>query len=281
MIINGNEIAKKIEEDLKEKFSTRPQKKICFVLFNENPASRQYIGRKSRVAERLGILAKTLEYTHAKTTHECLEVLRDTLSEYDGVVVQLPLSAGVDVEAVLNMIPQDQDIDVLSGPAKQAYKDGKSRFTPPVAGAVWKILQEHYNSQDGTVHGSSDSITDFLRHREILLVGSGRLVGEPMALMFDRLQIPYSTIDINTLESARVKKIASADILISGVGKAHMIKPEMIKDGVLLIDAGTSEQSGVLAGDIDPACVDKAALFTPVPGGVGPISVVKLFENLL
>ncbi len=270
MIANGKEIAGKMEAELLAKFSAMlqngVQKKVCFVLFRDDAGSRQFIARKSRVAERLGIMADTLERTDVVTTEDCLHVLTDVAAQkYHGVVVQLPLPTGVDAQQVLNAVPEGQDVDVLGDDAKKAYKNSIQKI-PPVARAVQEILR-YYN------------IT--FNNKKILIIGKGKLVGEPVATMFLRLNIPYDIIDITTPESERLARIASADIIISGVGSPHFIKPNMVKSGVVLIDAGTSESAGKLVGDIDPACAERASLFTPVPGGVGPVTVVSLFANLI
>ncbi len=266
MIADGKEIAGKIEAELLVRFLAMPQKKVCFVLFRDDAGSRQFIMRKSRVAERLGITAETVERTDVVTTADCLDVLAEvTAKKYDGVVVQLPLPEGIDTQRVLNAVPKAQDIDVLGDDAKKTYENGGGHI-PPVARAVKEILD--YYAVD-------------LAHKKILIIGKGKLVGEPVARMFSRLKIPHDIIDITTPESERLARIASADVIISGVGSPHFLKPEMVKSGVVLIDAGTSESAGKLVGDVDPACADRASLFTPVPGGVGPVTVVSLFANLI
>jgi methylenetetrahydrofolate dehydrogenase (NADP+)/methenyltetrahydrofolate cyclohydrolase len=117
-----------------------------------------------------------------------------------------------------------------------------------------------------------------LKKNKFVVAGKGKLVGRPVAVWLagegaDVLAVDDQTGDIN-------KQLKQADVIISGIGKPGFITPDMIKDGVVLIDAGTSEQAGKLAGDIDPACADKASLLTPVPGGVGPVVLSMLFNNL-
>lgn len=247
MLVDGKKIANVLEDKLREKFSQLPQKKVCFVLLGDDPASKKFIEMKSKVAERLGIAVEVV--------HEMV-----SFDKYDGVVVQLPLPEGVDTQKILDSVPLEKDIDVLSTEAKEGNK------VAPVAHAVFEILN-FYNVD--------------LNDKEILVVGNGKLVGEPVCRLLDQKNITYFVIDKNTDEQLKAERVASADIIISGAGVPHMIKPEMIKDGVVLIDAGTSEQAGKLVGDIDPTCEIKASLMTPVPGGVGPVTVMSLFENLL
>jgi methylenetetrahydrofolate dehydrogenase (NADP+)/methenyltetrahydrofolate cyclohydrolase len=266
MIINGKQLAQEIENDLSAKFKTLPYKKVVFVMFGDNAASRQFMGIKSRVAEQIGINAEIKIFPESVTTEEAVSIVAELSNHYDGVVVQLPLPSHLDVEQVLNAVPAEKDIDVLGSISLQQYKQGISNRVPPVAAAVHYVLDYHNMT---------------FNDEKIVIVGHGKLVGQPVACMFDRMNIPYKIITIETLESDKIELLKNADIIISGAGVSHMIKPDMVKAGVVLIDAGTSEQSGKLVGDIDPECASKALLMTPVPGGVGPITVVSLFKNLL
>jgi 5,10-methylene-tetrahydrofolate dehydrogenase/methenyl tetrahydrofolate cyclohydrolase len=119
-----------------------------------------------------------------------------------------------------------------------------------------------------------------LSSKKIVVLGAGRLVGEPVGMWLKRNNVQFDVIIMETEEEEKLRLIKNADILISGIGVPHFIKPEMLKPGVVLVDAGTSEQMGKLAGDIDPSCAEVASVFTPVPGGVGPITVAGLFWNL-
>ncbi len=257
MIADGKNIAQQIEEKLLSEFAHAPLKKVCFVLFGNDPASIQFIKIKTNIAERLGIKVDLVTGPQNMITDQALGLMDEVnKKDYDGIVVQLPLPRQLDVDAILSEIPEDKDIDALHNLNK----------TAPVARAVFEILDFYNIDLDG---------------KDVLVIGNGRLVGKPVAAELSQRGIKYQVIDKNTDETAMNEKIKSADVIISGTGVPHMIKPEMIKEGVVLIDAGTSEQSGVLVGDIDPACGTKASLLTPVPGGVGPVTVVSLFANLL
>jgi methylenetetrahydrofolate dehydrogenase (NADP+)/methenyltetrahydrofolate cyclohydrolase len=172
----------------------------------------------------------------------------------------------MDVQTILNSVPLEKDIDILSDDAKKAYNNKNLKSIPPVAAAMWELLKSTNVDLEG---------------KEILIVGNGKLVGEPVSMLLSHENISYTIIDKDTDPFERSRKLSTADIIISGVGVPHMIKPDMVKDGVILIDAGTSEQADELVGDIDPTCADKASYMTPVPGGVGPVAVVCLYKNLL
>ena len=266
MIIDGKKLAQEIEAELFEKFKILPPKRVVFVMFGENAASRQFMGIKSRIAERLGIQSEIQVFPETATTDEAVSIIKNLSTDTDGVVVQLPLPKHLDAELILNAVPTEKDIDVLGSSAIKYYISGKSNRIAPVAGAVQTIL---------------NSINIDLNNKKIVILGNGNLVGKPVAQMFSREHVPHIIIDKDTDFAERSLHLSTADIIISGVGIPHIIKPYMIKDDVILIDAGTSEQSGKLTGDIDPACAEIASYTTPVPGGVGPVTVVTLFRNLL
>ena len=267
MLIDGKKIAKDLEKHLLEKLQMLPTRKVRFLMFGDNASSRQFMSIKSRVAERLGISSEIHIFAHGTTTKEACELI-DMLAGDDvhGVVVQLPLPHHIDTDQVIRQIPYDKDIDVLDLTLSQRILEEKSRMIPPVARAVMRVLE----------HAGIELVS-----KKILIIGRGRLVGRAVAEYFDQRGIEYEVVDITTPLGERDQKILSADIIIGGAGVPHMITHDMVKEGVILIDAGTSEQEGTLVGDIHPECIKKASLLTPIPGGIGPITVISLFENLL
>jgi methylenetetrahydrofolate dehydrogenase (NADP+)/methenyltetrahydrofolate cyclohydrolase len=264
MIINGTII----KEALIEELAARPQEKqlrVCFLQFGDDMASRKFVGMKMKVAKELGIYADHMG-SNAKDTEEALAALHEVIeSDYGGIVIQLPVPEGIDATTLVNALPVELDIDMLSTAALMAFATGASQRMPPVAAAVELILSLHKVS---------------LADKKIVIRGKGKLVGETVMMLLDGKNIPYHAIDIHTPEEEQLSLLQQADIVVSGIGVPHSLTPDMVKDGVVLIDAGTSEQSGKLTGDIDPACASKALLYTPVPGGVGPITVACLFRNL-
>ncbi len=266
MIVDGNKIAKELEEKLATELLFSTPKKVCFVVFGGNAATEQFVKTKSQVAERVGINVTVKKYPEIKTTDEATKVLRTLAKEdFDGIVVQLPLTKGIDTQAVLDEVPPLKDIDVLGTTAKESYAKGKINRTPPVAQAVHEIFE---------------SCNIDLKGKKIVIAGQGRLVGSPVHLMLARIKVAHNIIDAKTEEKEKLELLKDADIIISGMGVPHGIKSSMIKKGVALIDAGTSEQGGKLVGDIDPECESKASYITPVPGGVGPITIISLLRNL-
>jgi methylenetetrahydrofolate dehydrogenase (NADP+)/methenyltetrahydrofolate cyclohydrolase len=264
MIINGNIIKEVLIEELVP-LAAAQKKQVCFVQFGNDVAIKKFVSLKMKVAEQLAITADYV-VSEVETTSEAVLVLQDVIAKnYDGIVLQLPTPVGIESETLINTIPLAMDIDVLGASAIEAFRQGRSNRLPPVAAAVETILKVHAISPI---------------NKNIVIRGKGKLVGEPVMMLFDQSHIPYSAIDANTPVEEQQHALQHADIIISGTGVPHSLTPDMIKDGVILLDAGTSEQLGKLAGDIDPACSAKASLYTPVPGGVGPVTVACLFKNL-
>ncbi|MES2224468.1 MAG: bifunctional 5,10-methylenetetrahydrofolate dehydrogenase/5,10-methenyltetrahydrofolate cyclohydrolase [Patescibacteria group bacterium] len=264
MIINGSIIKEAVLEEL----AARPQEtqlRVCFVQFGQDAASTKFVGMKMAVAKTLGIYAEHV-HSDAANTIDALAVLQEAIdADYDGIVVQLPVPEGIDATTLVNILPVEKDIDVLSTAALMAFATGSSGRMPPVAAAAELILTIYKVSLD---------------NKKIVIRGKGKLVGETVMMLLDSKGVSYIAIDINTPEEEQLALLKEADVIVSGIGVPHSLTPDMVKEGVVLIDAGTSEQTGKLVGDIDPACAEKASLYTPVPGGVGPITVACLFRNL-
>ncbi|HVU79827.1 MAG TPA: bifunctional 5,10-methylenetetrahydrofolate dehydrogenase/5,10-methenyltetrahydrofolate cyclohydrolase [Candidatus Paceibacterota bacterium] len=176
--------------------------------------------------------------------------LAELLASCDGVLVQLPMANS---DELLAQLAPEKDVDGL-GPAPAVL--------PPVAGAVAEVLARNGTDVVG---------------KKIIVVGAGRLVGKPVAQMLKEMGGEVSTV---TSTEGSLEDLKTADMVVLGAGSPGFVKPDMLKQGVVLIDAGTSESNGKLAGDADPACAEVASLFTPVPGGIGPIAVAMIFKNL-
>lgn len=244
MIIDGKQIAEEIIEALaRERASLPPVLKLGFVMGQGDEASQSFVRIKERIADRLSVVVVREE---VKTTEEALRALERLSKTTHGIIVQLPLPQGVDTEKVLAAIPKDKDIDFSE---------------PPVAAAIEEVLNRAIAHLPG---------------QRAVVVGAGRLVGQPAAELLKRLGA-----EVTVLESKdSLGPLKDADIVILGAGVPGLVKPEMLKRGVILIDAGVSESQGKVAGDADPACAEVASVFTPVPGGIGPIAVAMIFKNL-
>jgi len=186
------------------------------------------------------------------------------IKENDGVILQLPLPEHINTQYVLNSIIPKKDVDVLSSRSFGDFATGRSKILPPLAGVI-KIIFEQYNVEPAG--------------KNIIVIGRGILVGKPIVNWLINEGATVSVLNSRTKDISKFTK--EADVIISGVGKPNLIKAEMVKDGIIIIDAGTSIEKGKIAGDFDSRIAEKSSFFTPVPGGVGPITVAMLFKNLV
>lgn len=264
MIVHGKEIAENIINKLKTKFHY--EKRVCFVQFGNDAASTAFIKRKRKIADELKIKTEVLHEPTPLSMDWAIRTMKEVIAKkYDGIVIQLPLPRILDVYALINIVPPAQDIDVLGDIMIQRFKGGVTKRLPPVAFAVAQIIKQY----DVTLTG-----------KNIVVLGKGKLVGEPVIDWFKTQGVEPKAFEYSSDKIERDIALKNADIVVTGIGSSHFVKPEMLKKGVVLIDAGTSEQAGKLAGDCDPSCADVAKVFSTVPGGVGPITVAGLFSNL-
>ncbi|MBI2108883.1 MAG: bifunctional 5,10-methylenetetrahydrofolate dehydrogenase/5,10-methenyltetrahydrofolate cyclohydrolase [Parcubacteria group bacterium] len=265
MIIDGRAIANDIKEKLKEEIKGRDMPPTLFIIsIGENSVSEKFLSVKKKFARDIGVLIGEKKFVEATSTEEVIKVISSSAKENIGIIVQLPLPKFVDVQKVLNAIPSIHDPDVLSEESCALYKEGTLPVLPPVTAAIKEILFRH---------------NVFVGNKNVVIVGEGKLVGTPAEIWFTRHESNVTVIGKETLNPKSYTLIA--DIIVLGAGSSHFLKPDMIKQGVVILDAGTSETGGELQGDADPACAKKASLFTPVPGGIGPVTVAMLFSNLL
>jgi methylenetetrahydrofolate dehydrogenase (NADP+)/methenyltetrahydrofolate cyclohydrolase len=188
------------------------------------------------------------------TTAQALQALERLSNTCAGVIVQMPLPAQINLGDVLAALPPEKDVDAVS--------EGQTFVKAPVAEAVSEVLRR------------ADVVA---RGKRAVVVGAGKLVGAPVAELLTELGADVSII---TRNEGSLLDLKDADIAVLGAGDPGFVKPRMLKEGVVLIDAGTSEASGRLVGDAEPACAEVASVFTPVPGGIGPIAVAMIFKNL-
>ncbi len=265
MIVNGREIAEEIKKELREKIvelSAASKPRLALVIVGENPTIERFVSAKKKFAADIGVSVSEIRLPSAVSTESAILAVQRVAETAEGIVVQLPLPLSLNAEAVLNAIPAEADVDALSQESARQFEI-KSSVMPPVIGAIQEVLIRH---------------SIFLGGKKVLVVGQGKLVGQPAAIWFKRQGTAVTVCDMGDDLSALAQ---DADIIVLGAGVPGLLRPEMIKQGVIILDAGTSEEGGKVVGDADPACAEKAALFTPTPGGIGPITVAMLFKNLV
>ncbi len=280
MIIDGNKLAETILEELaaqRKTFVREPQ--LAFIQVGEDPASISYIKKKQKVASRVGIHSEVCKLPEA-VTQETLIALIQTLNaslQVHGILVQAPLPSHIDSQKVFNSIDPDKDVD------------GFHRLN------LGKLCQE---DPSGFVPCTPLGITKLIEHaaiptmgKQVVILGRSLIVGKPAALLFLQKQsFANATVTVCHSHSQDIGAIIQrADILIAAIGKPHFVTAHMIKPGATVIDVGinriqdASKPSGYrLVGDVDFEAVEpKAGAITPVPGGVGPLTVAMLMHNTL
>jgi len=268
VIFDGKKLAAEILTRTEERAAELPRPpRIAVIMANETPATRSYLAIKEKRARDAGC---RLELIRLPETASALELrLAIDAVDADAIVVQLPLPSGVSAKEVCDAIPLEKDADVLStvsrmrfeatSPESGGLRNPRMTLVPPVAGALAEILQQAGIDPRG---------------KRAVVLGDGWLVGKPCATW-----LTHAGADV--IHTHDLTELRIADIVVSGMGAPYTITPELLKEGAVLIDAGTSESGGKLVGDADPACAPKCTLFTSVPGGVGPVAVAKLFENVV
>ncbi len=240
MIVDGKKIAEEIIVALEKERGNFGALTLAVISEGEDAATESFIKIKSRVAARLTVEVRRFTPAQIAEALEC-----------DGIIVQLPIP---NAASLLAAIPPEKDVDAIA--------EGERIVRAPVAEAVSEIFVRENVAASG---------------KKAIVVGAGKLVGAPVA---ELLKYLGADVQVITKNEGTLSDLKDADIVVLGAGEPGLVKPEMLKEGVVLVDAGTSEASGRLAGDADPACAQVASVFTPVPGGIGPIAVAMIFKNL-
>ncbi|QZE12587.1 bifunctional 5,10-methylenetetrahydrofolate dehydrogenase/5,10-methenyltetrahydrofolate cyclohydrolase [Mycoplasma sp. Ms02] len=272
-ILSGKELAKESLQNLKkeiEELNLPRQIRLAIIQVGDNPASNKYIEQKIKKAEFLGVEAKLYKYDESITQDRLLKKM-DTINDYsDGVIVQLPLPSHIPSQVILDAIPYQKDIDGLSNRNEFALYNATSpddkMFVPATARAVLELI-DHYGID--------------VKGKRVAVIGRSYLVGKPVAHILKRRGANLATYDENT----GIKGSENADLLIVAAGEAKLVKDKNVKQGAVVIDVGTNLDSKLtadLCGDVDFESVkDKVSAITPVPGGVGPMTVACLLKNLV
>jgi methylenetetrahydrofolate dehydrogenase (NADP+)/methenyltetrahydrofolate cyclohydrolase len=257
MIIDGRALAAHIIGEIKVATSQLTAAPVLTVFTcAPNFETQKFLALKERRAKEAGISVRVIELPATVTLAAVAAAVSHAVGESDGIIIQFPfphLATG----DLIPLIPATHDVDVMT------YDGRTEGLLPPVVGAIDVISREF--------------AVDW-RAKEVVVVGNGRLVGAPTAAYATTCgaKVTIVTKDSNTLEATK-----TADIVVLGAGSPGLLVPAMVKDGVLVFDGGTSEEGGMLVGDADAAVAAKASLFTPVPGGIGPLTVAILLRNVL
>jgi methylenetetrahydrofolate dehydrogenase (NADP+)/methenyltetrahydrofolate cyclohydrolase len=256
MKVDGKALAQEILAQLENDIKKSTGLTLTAVTCAPNFETQKYLAMKQRRAQAVGISLNVVELPADATTGQAIECVEAVAAQSDGVVVQLPLPEHIEKEAVLQAVPVAKDPDVFS------YGEKRDRVLPPVVGAIDEISIAHE--------------IDW-KNKKVVVLGQGRLVGIPAARYARKKGARVRVYEEHTLD---VSSLKTADIIISGIGQPRFIEPEMVRQGVIVFDAGTSEDGGELVGDMHPDVAQVAAIYTPVPGGIGPLTIALLLRNL-
>lgn len=261
MIVDGKQIAADIAELVANTIKVEAIiPKMVVLTCNPNFETRKYLELKKKKAEALGVVIEVNELPPTANTSEMLAAVKTAVEVADGVIIQLPLPSGIDTAEVLAAVPISHDVDAFS------YKGGVEEVLPPVVGAIDEIATRHQVS---------------FKDKKVVVFGHGRLVGAP-AVIYAKSKGAQVTLLTEESDKAAVHQATlAADIIILGAGQPNLLTVDMVREGVVVFDAGASEDGGLLVGDASREVATKASVFTPVPGGIGPITVALLYRNLL
>lgn len=272
-IIDGKKIAAAARLDIAErgraffeKTGVRPG--LAVVIVGEDPASKVYVRNKKKGCEEAGFYSEVHEMPAETTQEQLLEKIEELKANENihGILVQLPLPKHLDEKAVIDAIPPEKDVDAFHPVNTGKIMIGDYNFLPCTPAGVMKMLE--YEQIDVT-------------GKECVVVGRSNIVGKPMAMLLLHANGTVTVCHSRTKDLAEVTR--RADILVVAIGKANFITADMVKEGAVVIDVGMNRNAeGKLCGDVDFENVkEKASAITPVPGGVGVMTITMLLENTL
>lgn len=280
-ILDGKKIASEVRAEIKEeverfvaKASVQPQ--LAAVLVGDDPASQVYVRNKEKACEKVGIKSQ-LHRLSADTTETHLLELVDQLnsdSTVHGILVQLPLPEQINEQKVLDSICPSKDVDAFHPTNVGLLSQGRPQFVPCTPHGCLQLLVRNGIKISG---------------KHVVVLGRSEIVGKPVAAMLVQKDFLYGSDFANatvTICHSRTENLAEitrqADVLIAAIGKANFVTADMVKDGVVAIDVGINRTDDGLVGDINfDEVSQKASYITPVPGGVGPMTITMLLKNTL
>lgn len=271
-IIDGKAIAKAVREEWKERVDDLKKNGItpglAVIIVGDNPASRVYVNNKIRACKEVGLHSEVHEMPNDTSEEVLLEQIRDlnNNSEIHGILVQLPLPDHIDDDKVLETISVDKDADGFHLYNMGALVVGNTVFPPCTPYGIQCLIEQTNVPVEG---------------QHAVVVGRSNIVGKPMALMLLQMDATVTICTSKTRDLASITNLA--DILVVATGKPNMITADMVKKGAIVIDVGINRlDDGRLVGDVDFDAVKKVAGYiTPVPGGVGPMTITKLVVNTI
>lgn len=269
-VISGKEVSLAVKEQVKSEVTELKQKGVepglAVILVGDDPASKVYVNNKKKACEFCGI--RSLEYILPEnTTQEELNDLVEKLNDdksVNGILCQLPLPKHLDEKAVINRIKPEKDVDAFHPENVGHIMIGDFNFLPCTPAGIMEMLKSENISLDG---------------KNCVIIGRSNIVGKPMAMLMLKENATVTVCHSHTKNLTEIVK--QADVIVAAVGRAKFVTADMVKEGAVIVDVGINRgEDGKLYGDVDfDACCEKSSYITPVPGGVGPMTIATLMQN--
>lgn len=271
ILIDGREVAKKVRLDIKKEVDNLKNENItpglAVVLVGDNPASRSYVNSKDKACKTLGVYSVKKNFDESITEVDLLKQIDDLNNDerIHGILVQLPLPPHINEKKVIEAILPEKDVDGFHPINAGKLLIGEDGLKPCTPYGIIKLL-EHYDIE--------------VESKNVVVIGRSNIVGKPIALM---LLQKNATVTICHSKTKNLKSITkNADIIVVALGIPSFLTADMVKDGAVIIDVGINRVDGKIVGDVDFENVkEKASYITPVPGGVGPMTITMLLENTI
>lgn len=269
-IIDGKAVSQFVKDEVKKEVSALGEKGVsvglAVIIVGNDPASRTYVNNKKKACEATGIISEEYALPEDTTMDELLALIKELNAKksINGILCQLPLPKHLDEKAVIENIDSIKDVDAFHAVNTGHIMIGDYSFLPCTPAGIMEMLK-YYNIE--------------IEGKECVVIGRSNIVGKPMAML---LLQKNGTVTICHSRTKNLKEVTSrADILVAAVGIPYFVTADMVKDGAVVIDVGMDRnKEGKLCGDVDFAEVEKKASYiTPVPGGVGPMTIATLMKN--
>ena len=270
-IIDGKIISASVKERVKAEVSALKEKGItvglAVIIVGEDPASKVYVSNKKKACENLGIISEEYALPESTTNEELLALIEELNSKpsINGILCQLPLPSHLDEKLIINSIDPEKDVDAFHPFNVGKIMIGDFYFLPCTPAGVMEMLKYENIEVEG---------------KNCVVIGRSNIVGKPMNML---LLHQNGTVTVCHSKTKNLKEICrNADILVAAVGRPKFVTEDMVKEGAVVIDVGINRVDGKLCGDVDFENVkNKASAITPVPGGVGPMTIAMLMQNTL
>ncbi len=268
MIMNGKELSSKIKEELKNKIGSLNKKlTLCVIEIGYNEASKIYINKKEKIANELGISFKHIKFdgtvSEKEIENKIIELNGD--KNITGIIIQLPIPAKYNTNYLINLIDSNKDVDGLTNINKVKLINKENGLIPCTPLGILELIN-YYNIE--------------VKGKNVVIVGRSDLVSKPLFNLLLNLDATVTICHSKTINLKQYTK--NADILVTATGKPSLIKENMVKENAVIVDVGITKVNDKLCGDVDYNNVSKKASYiTPVPGGVGPMTVIMLMKNVL